>query len=72
MDVRFDGILATLGVNGYKALRRDRREHLNCAGEPDGAPIPPKAKAGLLDRVDLVLKLIDKVESARSRRGTPC
>ena len=28
---KIDGILATLGVKGYKALRRDRREQLNCA-----------------------------------------
>ena len=26
---KIDGILATLGVKGYKALRRDRREQLN-------------------------------------------
>jgi transposase len=65
---KIDGILATLGVKGYKALRRDRREQLNCARQPDGDPIPPKAKARierLLDRLDLVLKLIDQVESAR-------
>jgi transposase len=65
---KIDGILATLGVKGYKALRRDRREQLNCARQPDGDPIPPKARARierLLDRLDLVLKLIDQVESAR-------
>ena len=50
---KIDGILATLGVKGYKALRRDRREQLNCARQPHGDPIPPKAKARierLLDR----------------------
>jgi transposase len=65
---KIDGILATLGIKGYKALRRDRREQLNCARQPDGDPIPQKAKARierLLDRLDLVLKLIDQVESAR-------
>jgi len=65
---KIDGILATLGIKGYKALRRDRREQLNCARQPDGDPIPPKAKARierLLDRLDLVLKLIEEVESAR-------
>jgi transposase len=65
---KIDGILATLGVKGYKALRRDRREQLNCARQPDGDPIPPKAKARierLLDRLDLVLKLIEQLESAR-------
>jgi transposase len=65
---KIDGILATLGVKGYKALRRDRREQLNCARQPDGDLVPPKAKERierLLDRLDLVLKLIDQVESAR-------
>ena len=53
---------------GYKALRRDRREQLNCARQPHGDPIPPKAKARierLLDRLDLVLKLIEQVEFVR-------
>ena len=65
---KIDGILATLGVKGYKALRRDRREQLNCARQPGGDPIPQKARARierLLDQLDLVLKLIDQVESAR-------
>jgi len=65
---KIDGILATLGVKGYKALRRDRREQLNYARQPGGDPIPQKARARierLLDRLDLVLKLIDQVESAR-------
>ena len=65
---KIDGILATLGVKGYKALRRDRREQLNSARQPGGDPIPQKARARierLLDRLDLVLKLIDQVESAR-------
>ena len=65
---KIDGILATLGVKGYKALRRDRREQLNCARQPGGDPIPHKAKARierLLDRLDLVLKLIEQVESER-------
>ena len=65
---KIDGILATLGVKGYKALRRDRREQLNCARQPGGDPIPQKARARierLLDRLDLVLKLIDQVELAR-------
>ena len=60
--------MATLGIKGYKALRRDRREQLNCARQPDGDPIPQKAKARierLLDRLDLVLKLLEQVEAAR-------
>jgi transposase len=65
---KIDGILATLGIKGYKALRRDRREQLNWARQPDGDPIPQKARARierLLDRLDLVLNLIEQVESAR-------
>lgn len=65
---KIDGILATLGIKGYKALRRDRREQLDSLRQPDGDPIPEKAKARierLLDRLDLVLKLIEQVESAR-------
>jgi transposase len=65
---KIDGILATLGIKGYKALRRDRREQLHRARQPDGDPVPPKAKARierLLDRLDLVLKLIEQVEAER-------
>ena len=65
---KIDGILATLGIKGYKALRRDRRGQLNSARQPDGDPIPAKGKARierLLDRLELVLKLIEHVESAR-------
>jgi transposase len=65
---KIDGILATLGIKGYKPLRRDRREQLTAVRQPDGDPIPQKAKARierLLDRLELVLKLIEHVESAR-------
>ena len=65
---KIDGILPTLGIKGYKALRRDRREQLNCARQPGGDPTRSKARARierLLDRLDLVLKLIDQVELAR-------
>jgi transposase len=65
---KIDGILATLGIKGYKALRRDRREQLTSMRQPDGDPIPQKAKARierLLDRLELVLKLIEQVEAAR-------
>lgn len=65
---KIDGILATLGIKGYKALRRDRREQLTAVRQPDGDRIPQKARARierLLDRLDLVLKLIEQVESTR-------
>ena len=65
---KIDSILATLGIKGYKALRPDRREQLTALRQPDGDPIPQKAKARierLPDRLDLVLKRIEQVESAR-------
>ena len=65
---KIDGILATLGIKAYKALRRDRREQLTSMQQPDGDPIPQKAKAHierLLARLELVLKLIEQVEAAR-------
>jgi transposase len=65
---KIDGILATLGIKGYKALRSDRREQLTSLRQPDGDPIPQLAKARierLLDRLELVLRLIEQVESAR-------
>ncbi|MBB4201246.1 IS110 family transposase [Rhodoblastus sphagnicola] len=74
---KIDGILATLGIKGYKALRRDRREQLDSLRQPDGDPVPQKAKARierLLDRLDLVLKLIEQVEAARDavlKKDTP-
>ena len=65
---KIDGILATLGVKGFKALRRDRREQLSSLRQPDGDPVPRMAHARierLLDRLELVLKLIEQVEAAR-------
>jgi transposase len=65
---KIDGILATLGIKGFKALRRDRRKQLTSLRQPDGDPVPPMARARierLLERLELVLKLIEKVEAAR-------
>jgi len=65
---KIGGILATLGVKGFKALRRDRRKQLDLLRQPDGDPVPPLARARierLLDRLELVLKLIEEVETAR-------
>src|SRR3984893_2188825 len=63
---KIDGILATLGVKGFRALRRDRRDQLTSLRQPDGDPVPQMAHARierLLDRLELVLKLIDEVEA---------
>ncbi|MGB8900078.1 MAG: transposase [Methylocella sp.] len=65
---KIDGILATLGVKGFRALRRDRRDQLTSLRQPDGDPVPQMAHARierLLDRLELVLKLIDEVEATR-------
>jgi transposase len=65
---KIGGILATLGVKGFKALRRDRRKQLTSLRQPDGDPVPQMARARierLLDRLELVLKLIEQVEAVR-------
>jgi transposase len=65
---RIDGLLATLGVGGYRPLRRDRRERLEALQRPDGGPLPVHAKARLarlLDRLELVLEQIRALEEAR-------
>ena len=65
---KIDGILATLGVKGFRALRRDRRDQLTSLRQPDGDPVPQMAHARierLLDRLELVLKLIDEVDATR-------
>ena len=65
---KIDGILATLGVKGFRALRRDRRDQLTSLRQPDGDPVPQMARARierLLDRLELDLKLIDEVEATR-------
>ena len=60
---KIGGILATLDVEGFKALRRDRREQLALLRQPGGGPIPRLARARLerlLDRLEFVLKLIEQ------------
>jgi transposase len=41
---RIDGILATLGVVGFKGLRRDRRKQLDDLRQPDGAKVPARQR----------------------------
>ena len=65
---KIDGILATLGIEGYRALRRDRRVQLADLRQPDGAPLPLAALARierLLDRLELVMTQIKGVEKTR-------
>jgi transposase len=64
---KIDSILATLGVKGYRALRRDRRKQLASLRQPDGDPVPQAARIRIehLDRLDLTLRQIKEVETAR-------
>jgi len=65
---KIDGILATLGITGFRGARRDRRDQLANFRQPDGAPVPAAAQGRierLLDRLDLVLAQIAKIEKAR-------
>ena len=65
---KIDGILATLGICGFKGLRRDRRKQLGDLRQPDGAKIPPLALSRmerLVDRLELVIGQIKAVEAAR-------
>ena len=63
-----DGVLATLGVTGYRPLRRDRRERLAALRRPGGDPLATNAAARIgriLDRLELVMKQIGELERAR-------
>ena len=65
---KMGGILATLGLKGFKALRRDRREQLSLLHQPGGDPIPQLARGRLerlLERLELVLQQIEKAEKGR-------
>ena len=71
---KIDGVLATLGISGYRALRRDRREQLEALRRPGGDPLPVHAKARLarlLDRLELVLEQIKALEEARDAVVAP-
>jgi transposase len=63
-----DGLLATLGITGYRPLRRDRRARLAALRTPEGDPLPPHAAARIgrvLDRLELVMRQIAELERAR-------
>nr|WP_244635440.1 IS110 family transposase [Methylosinus sp. C49] len=60
---KIDGILANLGICGFKRLRRDRRRQLAELRQPDGAALSWIER--LLDRLELVVTQIKAVETAR-------
>ncbi len=65
---QIDGLLATLGISGYKPLRRDRRVRLAELRTPEGMALPANAVARIermLDRLELVMKQIADLEAAR-------
>jgi transposase len=71
---KIDGVLATLGISGYRALRRDQREQLEALHRPGGDLLPVHAKARLtrlLDRLELVLEQIKALEEARDAVVAP-
>jgi len=66
---RIDGLLATLGISGYKPLRRDRRARLEELRTPEGTALPANAIARIgriLDRLELVMTQIVELEEARN------
>ena len=77
---KIDGILATLGHKGIQGFAARSPRAIDCRALAGRDPIPQKARARierLLDRLDLVLKLIEQVElwrvmpfSRRTRRQT--
>jgi transposase len=65
---RIEGILATLGVVGFKGLRRDRRKQLDDLRQPDGAKVPTTAHLRierLVERLELVIVQLGTVEAVR-------
>jgi len=61
-------MLATLGIKGFAALRRDRRKQLEALRQPGGGALPPMARERierLLDRLELAMAQIAKIEAAR-------
>jgi transposase len=65
---RIGAVLATLGVDDYNPLRRDRRGRLESLRTALGDPLPPHARARILrmrDRLDLVRVQIAELEQER-------
>lgn len=61
-------ILATLGIRGYDALRRDRRQRLEGLHTALGEALPPQARAKIgrmLDRLELVMAQISVLDRQR-------
>ena len=65
---RISAVLATLGVQGYDPLRRDRRQRLDASCTALGNPLPTNARAKIarmLDRLELLLQQIAELDRQR-------
>jgi transposase len=65
---RIKGLLATQGIFEFEPMRKQRRERIEELRCWDGQPLPPRLKAELLrelERLELVLSQISKVEAER-------
>lgn len=65
---RIGAILATLGVDDYNPLRRDRRTKLETLRTPLGKCLPEHARAKILrilERLELILEQIAQIERRR-------
>ncbi|HUT51098.1 MAG TPA: IS110 family transposase [Alphaproteobacteria bacterium] len=65
---RIKGLLFAQGVADYQPVRRDRRQRLEALRTGDGRPLPICLKQRLsreLDRLELILEQIRKVEAQR-------
>ena len=65
---RIGAVLTTLGINGFKPLRKDRRAQLEALRTPSDQPLPEHAKAKILrsiDRLELVMAQIAALEDQR-------
>jgi len=67
---RIKGLLFAQGVGDYEPLRRDRRASLEDLRTGDGRALPFHLKAQIvreLDRLELILEQLQKVEAARDQ-----
>ena len=65
---RIGAVLATLGVQGYDPLRRDRHQRLDALCTALGNPLPTNARAKIarmLDRLELLLQQIAELDRQR-------
>lgn len=70
---RIKGLLFCQGVAGFEPLKRDRRQRFDELKTGDGRPLPQHLNAAIgraLDRLELILEQVKKVEATRSELVT--